>query len=164
MRIKTVILTDQNRPKKLGFWGWMGWKTVREHCWNKPQEPWPHPHSQLGRGASCLGTKKAGLVTKWRWSFCRCLAIILTSWDRWTNGIVDGLCHQMSLGSYVSCHQLYNCGQITAFFEASAIVKIKQDNECLITWGRNQHIVSVQSMFPSSFSWGVPQTPLNGLN
>lgn len=47
--------------------------------------------------------------------------------------IVHGLCHQMSLGLYVSCHQLNNCGQITAFFEASAIVKIKQDSECLIT-------------------------------
>ena len=65
-------------------------------------------------------------------------------------GVIEqGLCDQMSLGSYVSYDQLNNCGQITAVFEASAIVKIKQDNECLITWGRNQHIVSVQSMFAS---------------
>lgn len=49
-------------------------------------------------------------------------------------GVIEqGLCDQMSLGSYVSCDQLNNCGQITAVFEASAIVKIKQDNECLIT-------------------------------
>ena len=49
-------------------------------------------------------------------------------------GVIEqGLCDQMSLGSYVSCEQLYNCGQIPAVFEASAIVKIEQDNECLIT-------------------------------